>query len=156
MMQFELEKEEDQVSPIEFVEEDVTLPSFFEEEKILIWLNELVVHHGSSIVQLTYIFCSDEYLLDINKSYLSHDYYTDIITFPFQQGKKLESDIFISLDRVKDNATLNEVSYQDELLRVMSHGVLHLLGMKDKEEEDVLKMRAEEDKAILSYHKILS
>ncbi|HMS69879.1 MAG TPA: rRNA maturation RNase YbeY [Saprospiraceae bacterium] len=148
--------EDDQPSlPIEFIAEDVSFPPFFDEQKSLEWLTAIVSLFGSKIIHINYIFCSDEYLLDINQKYLSHDYYTDIITFPFQQGKRLESDIFISLERVAENATDNDVSYQDELLRVMAHGVLHLLGLKDKEDADIMRMRQEEDLAIQAYYKLV-
>ncbi|HRD08546.1 MAG TPA: rRNA maturation RNase YbeY, partial [Saprospiraceae bacterium] len=104
------------------------------------------------LVQINYIFCSDDYLLQINQEYLQHDYYTDIITFPYQQGKNIESDIFISLDRVRENAAeFADGDYARELLRVIAHGLLHLSGYGDKTDEEALKMRAAENKAIESY-----
>lgn len=135
-----------------FHAEDVTLPDFFDEPRLVKWLNELAASLEVTIVQLNYIFCSDEYLLTINQDYLQHDYYTDIITFPYQQGKKLESDIFISLDRVQENATdFADGDYARELLRVMAHGLLHLTGLGDKTESEAEKMREAENKAIESY-----
>lgn len=138
---------------VDFVEEDVRFPSFFDAEKTSSWLNKLASAHGAAIRGLTFIFCSDEYLLTINKKYLNHDYYTDIITFPYRQGKLLESDIFISLERVEDNSKQQEVSFENELIRVMAHGVLHLLGFKDKETNQETQMRLEEEKALhLFFH----
>ncbi len=135
-----------------FHAEDVSLPDFFDEPRLVKWLNELAASLEVTIVQLNYIFCSDEYLLTINQDYLQHDYYTDIITFPYQQGKKLESDIFISLDRVRENASeFADGDYARELLRVMAHGLLHLTGLGDKTEAEAMKMREAENKAIESY-----
>ncbi|MFZ1789232.1 MAG: rRNA maturation RNase YbeY [Saprospiraceae bacterium] len=155
MVDEKLVEDDDPSLPIEFIAEDVSFPPFFDEQKVFVWLTNIVTQRGSKIIHINYIFCSDEYLLGINQKYLNHDFYTDIITFPFQQGKRLESDIFISLERVAENATDNDVSYQDELLRVMAHGVLHLLGLKDKEDTDIARMRHEEDLAIQAYHKII-
>ncbi len=101
---------------------------------------------------LNFIFCPDNYLLEINRKYLKHDYYTDIITFPYQQHPEaLEADIYISIDRVKENATNLGVSFQDELLRVIIHGVLHLLGYKDKSPEDLARMRDMEEQCLQRY-----
>jgi len=135
-----------------FHAEDIDLPVFFDEARIESWLKNLASTLGVTLVQLNYIFCSDEYLLQINQEYLQHDYYTDIITFPYQQGKNIESDIFISLDRVRENATeFADGDYARELLRVIAHGLLHLSGYGDKTDEEALKMRAAENKAIESY-----
>ena len=135
-----------------FHEEDAVLPAFFDPALTQVWLEKLAFEHGSSIAQLNYIFCSDEYLLNINQEYLQHDDYTDIITFPYQQGATVESDIFISLERVKENAAqFSEGNEKQELLRVIAHGLLHLIGFGDKKEEDVHKMRDAENKAIESY-----
>lgn len=112
------------------------------------WLDKISDSLEVTIESVTYIFCSDEYLLNINKTHLNHDYYTDIITFPYKQGKELQSDIFISIDRIRDNAEQQEVSFHNELLRVMSHGILHLSGYGDKTEEEAKTMRLMEDKCI--------
>jgi len=136
---------------IEFHEEDRILPNSITTTKLRDWLEELASSYGSKIERLDYIFCSDEYLIKINKEYLNHDDYTDIITFPYREGKTIESDIFISLDRVMDNAQMLEIKYEHELLRVLAHGLLHLIGFKDKTAEDVIKMRKAEDDAILSF-----
>jgi rRNA maturation RNase YbeY len=136
---------------IDFHEEDRFLPKSLTTTKIRDWIESLTSSYGSKIERLDYIFCSDEYLIKINKEYLDHDDYTDIITFPYQEGKTIESDIFISLDRVMENAQMLEIKYEHELLRVLAHGLLHLIGFKDKSAEDVIKMRKAEDDAILSF-----
>ncbi len=94
------------------------------------------------------ILCSDEYLLDINKKFLSHDYYTDIITFDYTEGKRISGELYISIDRVKENAKQLGVSFPNELHRVMIHGVLHLCGYKDKTRKDREMMRTKEDQKL--------
>lgn len=116
------------------------------------WLLDVARTEGKYINKLTYIFCSDDYLLDINIKYLGHDYYTDIITFPYKEGDEIESDLFISLDRVKENAEDYHVPFEDELRRVMVHGVLHLMGYGDKTENDSLLMRNKEDYYIKAFN----
>lgn len=109
------------------------------------WLANVADAENKKIIQLNYIFCDDEYLLEINKKYLSHDYYTDIITFPYQEGMLLEGDLFISLDRVKENALQYSINFDAELRRVLVHGLLHLMGYTDKTEEDQQKMTEKEN-----------
>lgn len=118
------------------------------EKEYLSWLDKITEHYQVEIEGLNYIFCSDAYLLDINRTYLDHDYYTDIITFPYKQGKTIQSDIYISIDRVKDNAQEEGVAFNTELLRVMAHGLLHLIGYDDKSEEKAIDMRKQEDHCI--------
>jgi probable rRNA maturation factor len=137
---------------IDFHFEDIAHPSFFDDVKAILWIDKIVEKYNSKIIGINYIFCSDEYLLDINKTHLNHDYYTDIITFPYREGKEIESDIFISLDRVADNAQAYGVTYEQELLRVIAHGVLHLVGFKDKSSDDEKAMRIAEDEAIALYN----
>ena len=121
-------------------------------EKINVWLFSLIEKHNYILEELNYIFCSDEYLLKINQEYLNHDYFTDIITFDNSEVKNtLVSDIFISIDRVKDNATSMNNDFELELLRVLSHGLLHLFGFKDKTEKDIQIMRTKEDESINLY-----
>ncbi|MCL4107804.1 UNVERIFIED_CONTAM: hypothetical protein GTU68_027189 [Idotea baltica] len=99
-----------------------------------------------SLQVINYIFCSDEYLLEINQNYLKHDYYTDIISFPYsEKPSPLQGDIFISIDRVMENAKDREISFEKELLRVVSHGFLHFCGYKDKTEEEQENMRRKEE-----------
>ena len=124
------------------------LPSFSIKEKNRIkkWLHAVAVKHGGSINAIQYVFCDDAYLLGINKEYLNHDTLTDIVTFRYSEHPQpLESDIYISVERVKENAADFSASFENELRRVMVHGVLHLLGFKDKTAKDKELMRKEED-----------
>jgi len=103
-------------------------------------------------LSLSIVFCSDEYLLNINKQFLNHDYYTDIITFPLEEtAAKSVAEIYISLERVWDNAKKQKVSFDDELHRVLFHGVLHLTGLKDKTKEQRAAMTIAEDKWLKAY-----
>nr|WP_299071578.1 rRNA maturation RNase YbeY [uncultured Allomuricauda sp.] len=128
----------------EFVLEDKT--------KYSDWITRVVETESFSVGQLDYIFCSDSYLLNINQKYLNHDTFTDIITFDYSNGKTLSGDIFISIERVMDNAGAYKVSMEDELLRVMSHGVLHLIGFGDKTNEEQRLMRKKEEEKIKLFH----
>ncbi|MGY6522207.1 MAG: rRNA maturation RNase YbeY [Mongoliitalea sp.] len=113
------------------------------------WLKEIAWTHGKKLGELNYIFCSDEHLYTINVEYLNHHTYTDIITFDNSEEEKLiEGDIFISIDRVRENAEKLSISFETELKRVMSHGLLHLLGYKDKKQEEQQLMRSLEEKSI--------
>jgi len=116
------------------------------------WLQKIVESEGRSIDQLNYIFCTDEYLSDLNHKHLNHNTLTDILTFDYSEGADIVGDIFISVDRVRDNAMEFKVDFENELLRVMSHGVLHILGFKDKSEADKLEMRAKEEEKIKMFH----
>lgn len=109
------------------------------------WIIDASKREGAAILGLNYVFCSDSYLLDINVKYLNHNYLTDIITFPYSEGDSIESDIFISIDRVEDNAKEFDTSFFDELCRVIIHGFLHLCGYGDKTDEEQEEMRAKED-----------
>lgn len=108
---------------------------------------------GRPILSLNVIFCSDEYLLNINKQYLQHDYYTDIITFDLSENKKgaITAELYISIDRVRDNAKQNKTPFYKETHRVIFHGLLHLLGYKDKLKKDQILMREMEDKLLADY-----
>jgi|JI7StandDraft_1071085.scaffolds.fasta_scaffold33042_3 rRNA maturation RNase YbeY len=118
------------------------------EDQYSQWIANIARQENKTINYITFIFCSDDYLLDINIKYLNHDYYTDIITFPYKEGDDIESDIYISVDRVKENAEDYQESFENELLRVMAHGVLHLMGYGDKNPEMSNIMRAKEDECI--------
>lgn len=114
--------------------------------KLKEWIKKTAEQRGKKIGNISYIFCSDDELLQINNQYLKHDYYTDVITFDYSEGVILNGDIFISIDRVKDNAEQVGVTFEEELYRVMIHGVLHLSGVNDKTEQQAKQMRkAEED-----------
>lgn len=130
---------------IQFFAEDVdfNLPN---QEIVSNWIAEIIHTQNHTLSEINYIFCSDDYLLEINKEHLDHDYYTDIITFDNSDEEGIiESDIFISIDRVRENATNQNTSFNEELNRVMIHGVLHLLGFGDKTEDEKKVMREKED-----------
>ena len=131
---------------IEFMVEDVPDFELSEAEGILGWIERVAQVHEHRIVQLTYIFCSDDYLHQMNVEYLDHDTYTDVITFDNSDDADIiEGDVFISVDRVRENANDLGISFRDELHRVMIHGVLHLLGYQDKDLLSQTAMRARED-----------
>ncbi len=133
------------MNSIFYFNEDVTF-TLRSKRKINSWLSSVATNHGANVESLNYIFCSDEYLLNINKQYLNHDYYTDIITFDnSSQDALITADIFVSIDRVKENAKSNKDSVSHELHRVMVHGLLHLLGFKDKSIDEQAIMREKED-----------
>ncbi|WP_269226706.1 rRNA maturation RNase YbeY [Flavobacterium eburneipallidum] len=122
------------------------------EEAISSWISNVIKSEGKKEGEINYIFCDDEYLLEINKEHLQHDYYTDIISFDYTVGNEINGDMFISIDRVKENAQDFNVSFDEELKRVIVHGVLHYCGYKDKSEEDELLMRKKEDEKIAMFH----
>ena len=130
-------------TPVSFHFEDVTfdLP---DEQALTSWLLAVAVSEAKHFQEITYIFCSDEYLRAINVEYLDHDYYTDIITFQLSEHQ-IHGDLFISTERISDNAQTHGVTFQYELCRVMVHGVLHLAGYGDKSPEEVAVMRTKED-----------
>lgn len=113
------------------------------------WIQTIVSRETKQLGDITYIFCNDAYILDINQRYLEHDYYTDIITFDYCEENIISGDLFISLDTVKSNSELLKTTFLQELHRVIIHGVLHLCGYKDKTPEDEKIMRAKEDEALL-------
>jgi probable rRNA maturation factor len=108
-------------------------------------LNKIAMDHQCDIKELVYVLVDDEKLLEINKQVLKHDYYTDIITFDYSDGKKLEGEIYISIDRVKENALSFGAEFHVELLRVICHGVLHMVGYRDKSKPEKEMMRQKED-----------
>ena len=116
------------------------------------WINRIIVSEGFSAGQIDYIFCSDDYLLELNKEYLNHDTFTDIITFDYRDGNTISGDIFISTDRVEDNAKKYDVAFSNELRRVMCHGVLHLAGFGDKSNKEKRIMREKEEEKIKMFH----
>jgi len=118
-------------------------------------LCEVANSHKKQIEELNYIFCSDSYLHSINLQYLNHDTYTDIITFENSIDKEIIGDIFISIERVAENAFKFKVTKEQELYRIMSHGLLHLCGFKDKKKDDKLKMTEAENKALMVFQRNL-
>jgi len=112
------------------------------------WIASVILKAGSDFTEISFIFCSDKYLLKMNRDYLNHDYLTDIITFSNGTKASVGGDIYISIDRVKENAHLFHVTFDDELGRVMIHGILHMLGYKDKRRKEVELMRKMENKML--------
>lgn len=130
---------------IQFFEEDIAY-KLKNKAAVRQWINETVLAEGFKLKELNYIFCSDDYLLQINQQYLDHDTYTDIITFDnSEKDKVIVSDIFISIDRIRENALKFNITETNELHRVLIHGALHLLGYKDKSTADKQKMTFKED-----------
>ena len=112
------------------------------------WISRVVKQEGGHLSNLNVIFCSDDYLLGINRQYLKHDFYTDIITFDYSSNLLVSGELYISIDRVRENAVALGVSFQQELCRVIIHGVLHLLGYKDKVAAQKKKMREKENECL--------
>jgi probable rRNA maturation factor len=137
--------------PIIFNVEDIDfeLP---DAEAVIGWINRVAEGEGKRIGAVSYIFCSDTYLIELNQEYLKHDTLTDIITFPYSKSP-IEGDIFISVDRVRDNAQDFGTPFEQELRRVIIHGVLHLCGYGDKTKAEAAKMRQKEDAALAIYEK---
>lgn len=109
------------------------------------WLQKLIVEEGKKVGKINYIFLSDDGLLKVNRDFLQHDYYTDVITFDYVKGKTISADIFVSLPRISENAISHSKDFKSELHRVLAHGVLHLCGYKDKTDEEITEMRNKED-----------
>jgi len=136
--------------PILFYHEDVK-PLKLERRKIKSWISSVIISENKKTGSINFIFCSDDYLLNVNKQYLDHDYYTDIITFDYVEGKIISGDIFISVDRVADNASKFQVSFDEELRRILVHGVLHLLGYPDKDPAEKTVMTGKEDHYLATF-----
>jgi rRNA maturation RNase YbeY len=129
---------------IDFEFIDVEIPGFNSE--FFVWtIEDIIVSENCVLGELSVIFCKDDYLLNINQTYMNHDYYTDIITFEYSKESMISGDLFISVDRIKENALIYNVSFSNELTRVIYHGTLHLCGYKDKSAKDVLLMREKEN-----------
>jgi rRNA maturation RNase YbeY len=130
--------------------ESMSLPvPEIKRRKMSRWIKQVIAWYRKNPGAINYIFCSDEEILQINRQYLNHDYYTDIITFDYTENDTVSGDLFISLDTVKSNAEKFETDYSDELSRVMIHGVLHLCGLKDKSLEEEKLMRLKEEEALM-------
>ncbi|HTB05746.1 MAG TPA: rRNA maturation RNase YbeY [Bacteroidia bacterium] len=139
------------MSSIVFQSEEELDFSVSKESHIKDWIKKIIRKEGKTCGQLYYFFCGDEHLLNINKEFLNHDTYTDIITFDYSEKKAISGEIFISIDRVRENAGKYKVTFEKELLRTVIHGVLHLCGYGDKKPTDRKKMRAKEDEALVLY-----
>lgn len=129
---------------INFFSEDVEF-SLKNEKAIKNWIENSIKKEALYLGELSFIYCSDIHILKINKDYLNHDYFTDIITFDYREDDTISGDIFISIDRVRENASTLSLPFEDELHRVMIHGVLHIMGYKDKTPEEETLMRKKED-----------
>ncbi len=116
------------------------------------WISRVIASEKGLLGNLNFIFCDDEYLLALNQKHLNHDTFTDILSFDYSEGQVLSGDIFISTQRVKENARVFNIKFQEELLRVMAHGVLHLLGFNDKTSGEVEVMRRKEEEKIKMFH----
>ena len=129
---------------IQYFNEDVAFPKLL-KRKSNNWIKDVIVSEGMKPGDVSFIFCSDNYLLEVNKKYLNHDYFTDIITFDYVENGIVNGDIFISIDRVGENARGYKTTFENELNRILIHGVLHLLGYKDKTKKDKSVMTEKED-----------
>lgn len=132
---------------ISYQTEGVKMPGFKKRENNA-WIKSVAASYGKKVGDIAYVFCNDEKILEVNRQFLQHDYYTDIITFDYCEGDLLSGDLFISLDTVRTNAEQVGVPYDEELRRVIIHGILHLCGINDKGPGERQIMEAAEDKAL--------
>lgn len=135
---------------ISFIADSIEMPAL-DERKVTRWVKAVAAEYGFTVGNINYIFCSDERELEVNRQFLGHDYYTDVITFDYSTASTLNGDIFISLDTVKSNAEMVGVRFEDELLRILIHGVLHLTGQGDKTPETKAQMTAKEELALAKW-----
>ena len=135
---------------IQYIAEDVQLPDM-PVQQINRWIKETALGYGKKTGDIAYIFCSDKRILEVNNQFLQHEYYTDIITFDYSHGKIISGDIFISTETVKSNAGEFNVSFEQELSRILIHGILHLCGQDDKTPEKRLEMTRKENSALETY-----
>jgi probable rRNA maturation factor len=140
-------------SRITYTCEDIDF-MFSDEDKTSKWILQVAENESKEIGFIDYIFCSDEYLIQINKEHLNHDTFTDIITFNYNEGNQISADILISIDRIKENAGTFAVSFSEELHRVIIHGVLHLIGFNDKTDKDQELMTEKENDSLKIYNNL--
>ena len=138
-----------------FISKPVYTVFNFNKNLFKIWINEIALSENKKINVINYIFCTDDYLLNINKKYLKHNYYTDIISFDYSENNKLSGDIYISMDSIYDNSKIYNSNINDELLRVLSHGVLHYCGYKDKTPSEIQTMRYKEEEKISIFKNLI-
>lgn len=136
---------------INFYNEEINF-TLKNKTKIRQWINSCTAAEQREIGEVTYLFGNDDYVLSANRQYLNHDYLTDILTFDYSEGGVLQGDVIISIDRVKDNAKQFGVSMENELLRVIIHGILHLCGYKDKTKKEAAVMRSKEESCLQKYY----
>ena len=132
-----------------YSENDFTLEH---QEAYSFWIKNVIISEDRKMGEISYIFCDDDYLLELNKEYLNHDTLTDIISFDYSVGKIVQGEIYISTERVKENSVLYNVSFPEELRRVIIHGILHLCGYKDKSHEETYLMRNMEEEKMKLFH----
>lgn len=132
---------------IQFLAHDVPMPDF-NRQRAVAWLRAIAADYGFSVSDLTYMFCSDEHILSVNRQFLNHDYYTDVITFDYSTASSLAGDVFISLDTVRSNAEQYGCDFTDELHRILVHALLHLTGQNDKQPADRQEMTRKENAAL--------
>jgi len=132
---------------IQFIADSIEMPAL-DERKVTRWIKAVAAEYGFAVGNINYVFCSDERELEVNRQFLGHDYYTDVITFDYSTTGTLNGDIFISLDTVRSNAEMVGCSFEDELHRILIHGVLHLTGQGDKTPETKAQMTDKENKAL--------
>lgn len=132
---------------IHYYTEEVKAPAI-KRRAVTNWIKAVAEEHGYKVGEISYIFCSDEKILEVNRQYLQHDYYTDIITFDYTEGQTIAGDLFISLDTVRTNAEKFNSTYEEELHRTIIHGILHLCGINDKGPGEREVMEQEENKAL--------
>lgn len=135
---------------IRFTSQDIDMP-VLDERRIGRWIRAVAADYGFTVGNITYIFCSDEQELEVNREFLGHDYYTDVITFDYSTPSTLNGDIFISLDTVRSNAEMVGATFEHELHRILIHGVLHLTGQGDKTPETKAQMTAKEELALAKW-----
>ena len=135
------------IMAINFQSEEVELPSIKKRETAN-WIRSVAKTYGKRTGEISYMFCNDKKIIEINRRYLQHDYYTDIITFDYSEGLVISGDIFISLDTVRSNSQMYNVSFEEELYRVIIHGILHLCGMTDDSAAEKKEMREAENRAL--------
>ena len=129
---------------IQYFSEDVPFPKIGKRIASN-WIKSVIINEEKLVGDISFIICSDEYLLEVNKKYLAHDYYTDVITFDYVENNLISGDIFISIDRVKENSVEFSSDFMNEFRRILVHGILHLIGYKDKTKSDKLLMTQKED-----------
>lgn len=125
-----------------------------EQEKTANWISSVIASEGYTLGDISYVFCDDPYLVKLNEQFLNHDTLTDIISFDYSVGKEINGEIYISIDRVKDNAKDFSESFKDELHRVIIHGIFHYCGYKDKSDSDAKRMREKENQALAILKKV--
>lgn len=135
---------------IHYLCENIVMPDL-EQTRVQNWIRQVAAEYGFAIGDITYIFCNDERILEVNRQFLGHDYYTDIITFDYSTPSRIAGDIYISLDTVGSNAEQLGIAFEEELKRILIHGVLHLTGQEDKTEEAHQEMTRKENLALGEY-----